>query len=263
EHAPESPAQDKTPASSGGMPPMPPVEPEEEANLPPERPLPPQGSHHLSQYNESNFTVSSWDQNDDLIRFQIDWNDGSMSSWSTFVSSNETMIFTKSFTEVREYDVRVRAQDESGMNSSWSEAFTVIVSNEQEEETEEDSEDSGIVATVNNETGETQFSIENDASNLQGKTVVWDFGDGTILEGSSSQHHYTKPGIYTVKVTVTDEWGNTSMKTYTVTIPEPEQKIDTSDVESKQNENGSVSWFLILIGIIVSIVAVILIIRFR
>ena len=263
ESAPESPSQETTPPSSGGMPPMPAVEPEEEANLPPERPLPPQGSLHLNQYELSNFTVSSWDQNDDFIRFQIDWDNGSMSSWSTFVSSNETVTFSKSFTEVKEYEIRVRAQDESGMNSSWSEVFTVSVTNEQERETEENTENDGIVATVNNQTGETQFTIENDESDLQDKTIVWDFGDGTIFEGSSPKHQYTKPGTYTVKVTVTDEQGNTSMKTYIVTIPEPEQKINTSELDLKEKTNGSVSWILILVGMICSIVAVFVVMRFR
>jgi len=263
EKAPETPTQSSSPPSGGGMPPMPPIEPEEEENLPPERPLPPQGSLHLNQYEVSNFTVSSWDQNDDSIRFQINWDDGSISNWSRFVSSNETVTFTKSFSKSKDYKIRVRAQDEIGLNSSWSNELIVNVSCKKNET--EESENSEIVATVNSETGETQFFIKNDTSDLQEKTIVWDFGDGTILEGPSSQHHYTKPGTYTVKVTVTDEQGNSTMKTYNVIIPEPQQQVDTSSISSqtKSPQITNVPWILILVGILSSIIAVVIIIQIR
>lgn len=40
--------------------------------------------------------------------------------------------------------------------------------------------------------------------------IIWDFGDGTTYTGSSAQHSYTWPGIYTVKATLLDVEGNTT-----------------------------------------------------
>jgi PKD repeat protein len=44
-------------------------------------------------------------------------------------------------------------------------------------------------------------------------TRLWDFGDGTTSTSTSPSHTYSTPGIYTVKLTVTDAKGNTSTET--------------------------------------------------
>jgi len=52
-------------------------------------------------------------------------------------------------------------------------------------------------------------------------SYVWDLGDGTIGEGIEFRHRYTKPGVYEVKLSVTDTAGvanSTSTDTVRVTI---------------------------------------------
>jgi hypothetical protein len=41
----------------------------------------------------------------------------------------------------------------------------------------------------------------------------WDFGDGTTSTNASPSHSYKNPGDYTIKLTVTDDRGNTSTET--------------------------------------------------
>ncbi|MGE5112804.1 MAG: PKD domain-containing protein [Acidobacteriaceae bacterium] len=45
-----------------------------------------------------------------------------------------------------------------------------------------------------------------------------DFGDGTVVNGTSGSHIYSNPGNYTVKATVTDNQGVTSIATQAVSI---------------------------------------------
>src|SRR5262249_48037447 len=45
-----------------------------------------------------------------------------------------------------------------------------------------------------------------------------DFGDGTVVNGASASHTYSSAGIYTVKGTVTDEWGKSASASTTVTV---------------------------------------------
>ena len=46
----------------------------------------------------------------------------------------------------------------------------------------------------------------------------WDFGDGNISFSRVTSHDYKTPGIFHVTLTVTDESGNASNCTVTVTV---------------------------------------------
>jgi hypothetical protein len=269
EDAPEDTDNDNGGSSGGGgggfLPPLPPAEPEEEAiNHPPETPLPPQGFAYVEPGIQQTYQASSYDVDDDLIRFQIEWSSGVYSEWSEFVHSNESVSFPFVFASGTEYTLRVRCQDESGLNSSWSEPYDVFVSALNETEEDDDTEEQEIVAEVNNETGETQFTFDGLDNVSEGSHVVWDFGDGNVIEGVSPQHMYSKPGTYTVTVTITDEDGQVSMKTYTVTVPEPQDEVDTSMVESTVEENGEggFPWIFVLVGILGSIAGVFVALRY-
>jgi len=70
---------------------------------------------------------------------------------------------------------------------------------------------------------------QGDVIQLDGSTTVsslmvskdnysWDFGDGTTAIGPSVVHAYSKGGVYTVKLTVTDRGGNAATVAQTVSV---------------------------------------------
>ncbi len=62
-------------------------------------------------------------------------------------------------------------------------------------------------------------SYDNDGSIVK---FEWDFGDGTTALGQNAQHLYGKTGTYTVKLTVTDDRGDASVKTDMIEVlPDP------------------------------------------
>jgi len=52
-------------------------------------------------------------------------------------------------------------------------------------------------------------------------TYRWEFGDGTSASGRTARHTYTRNGVYTAKVTVTDRGGLTGSDEVTVTVGNP------------------------------------------
>src|SRR5690606_5521848 len=75
--------------------------------------------------------------------------------------------------------------------------------------------------------GEPLTFQDNGSYSPSGFNIVdyeWDFRDGTAANGSSVSHVFTQPGMYRVKLTVTDENGceslnSSSLRIYVAPIP--------------------------------------------
>lgn len=77
-----------------------------------------------------------------------------------------------------------------------------------------------------------------DSSDKDGQIVkyTWDFGDGTLSNEENPSHKYNKEGIYTLKLTVTDDKGAIDSKETEVKISK--DNVDpTSDRESESNDD--------------------------
>lgn len=200
------------PGGGGGFPP-PPVG--EENNAPIE-PLEPSGPIFVEMGIEYTYSSSTFDEDGDQIRLKFDWGDGNFSNWSDFVDSNETISMSYNWTSISIYELRVIAQDTNGLNSSWSPALNVTVSQN----------GSGVPPVIiinltgNISVNETIIFDATGSYDIDGYIISyhWDFGDGGTDSGLKPYHIYKHPGDYVVTLTVIDNYGNNYSKSIVVTI---------------------------------------------
>jgi len=94
-------------------------------NHPPDKPITPTGevSGRIStQYKYSSSTI---DIDGDYVSYFFHWDDGTNSSWLGPYLSNDTCSAFKTWSTVRDYSVKVKAKDEFGAESDWSDPLVV------------------------------------------------------------------------------------------------------------------------------------------
>lgn len=96
-------------------------------NNPPESPLNPIGLTSVKLGISYIYNVTAFDQDGNKIRLRFDWGDGTFSDWSEFVNSNAIVSFSHNWNSPSNYSIRVIAQDNNGLNSSWSTPLRVTV----------------------------------------------------------------------------------------------------------------------------------------
>ena len=175
------------------------------------------------------YSSSTYDIDGDQIRYKFDWGDGTYSDWSEYVASNTSVSMSHYWNSISTFEIHAIAQDENGMNSSWSLPLEVTVSQAASGETPP-------VVDINFSVNESDdLIIEFDASGSfdpDGNIAnyLWDFGDGENGTGISPIHTYAAPGTYTVTLEVTDNNSNIIYsKSIIITVgseaePESEEK---------------------------------------
>jgi PKD repeat protein len=142
------------------------------------------------------------------------------------------------------------AQDENGVNSSWSTALNITVS-------QADSGEIPPVADINvsSNASANQTIVFNASGSYDIDGVIvsyqWDFGDGTTGSGVSPEYVYKHPGKYSVTLIVTDNNGNTYSKTMTVNVAS-----EAKEGQSKEQDVLLFHFGIIFVGVIVFIIGV-------
>ena len=199
---------------------------DDDENNSPEEPVKPSGPTLIEVGVEYVFETWSFDADGDSIRFMFDWGDGNYSDWSEFVDSNVSVSMSYFWTYTSSFKVKAIAQDENGLNSSWSLPLNVNVSQ--------------VVFGIGLPVADFNFSgnfTENDtimfdasgSFDVDGFIVsyYWDFGDGEYGSGITLYHIYSSSGDYNVTLVVTDNNGNTCIKSVTITVASSvEEELD-------------------------------------
>jgi hypothetical protein len=94
----------------------------------PEIPDMPSGETNVKTGVEYGYSTKSSDLDGDMIKYGWDWDgDGTVDEWTDFYDSGVTVSTSRSWDEEDVYEIKVKARDEHGAESGWSEPLTVNV----------------------------------------------------------------------------------------------------------------------------------------
>ncbi len=97
-------------------------------NHPPNPPDKPYGKTVGEVGKYYTYSTQTTDPNDDDVYYFFDWGDGTDSGWLGPYASGETVSATHRWYNKGTYNVMVKAKDESGIESGWSEPLSVLIS---------------------------------------------------------------------------------------------------------------------------------------
>jgi hypothetical protein len=97
------------------------------SNKAPENPEKPQGPLEGIILDEYSFTTSTIEPENEPIYFFFKWGDGTTTDWLGPYTNNETCEASHSWNAAGDYNITVKAKDENGTESDWSEPHTIHI----------------------------------------------------------------------------------------------------------------------------------------
>jgi hypothetical protein len=201
-------------------------------NQAPLTPIRPFGENQLKKGFSYGFSTTTTDPDDDTIRFAWDWNgDDVIDHMTSYVNSGESVIVFHEWEEEGIFNVRVKAEDEHGSTSDFSEPLTVTVSINTAPNVP------NINGPIKGKAGvEYDYkisSIDPDGDDVyyyiewfEGcPGVIW---DGPYLSGEeiTKSRLWEEQGTYTINVKAQDDYGGVSdWATLVVTMPKNKMLI--------------------------------------
>ena len=188
-------------------------------NQPPLPPLRPQGNTTGKTEESIIFTTNTTDPDGNPVRFGWDWNnDSTVDDWtseSDLFDSGENCSIPHSYSAAGTYDIKVKAMDVHGAESTWSSVLTVAITS--------DNSPPSIPTLTGPSEGGTNKTISFSAvsTDPDGDQISYYFnwGDGTssgwttsYLSGFSASvsHSWNTTGTFSVKVKAKDGPGHES-----------------------------------------------------
>ncbi|MGQ9582868.1 MAG: PKD domain-containing protein [Thermoplasmatota archaeon] len=148
-----------------------------------------------------------------VARFLFDFGDGETSGWLADPSTSHC------YGRRGSYRARLMVMDDAGAESDWSPDAVVKVLNSPPEAALEASARVGTVRTL------FRFTSRSLDPDGEIREQLWSFGDGATAAGPCASHTYSRKGVFTVVLTVTDEEGASSSASLNLSVrnlpPEP------------------------------------------
>jgi hypothetical protein len=181
------------------------------ASSPPRKPTKPDGPEEWAIGIEATFTSTTTDPDGDSIEYLFDWGDGTDSGWVGPYPSGQTGKASHTWTELGEYQIKVKAQDKYGVPSEWSEPATITIV---------ENDPPGVPIIKGPKTGAARIlltfkvSAEDPEGNDVSYMVAW--GDGHYVPYTGPyppgtevtfSHAWSNGGDYTIIVKAMDQYG--------------------------------------------------------
>jgi len=197
-----------------------------EDSTPPEKPNAPQGPARGFKDVDYQYTTSCVDEDSEQMVYLYDWGDGNY-SWNNWFSVNTAATVSYSWAEDGTYLVRVKAFDDQGFESGWSDALSVKIGNEAPYKPDTPFGD------LEGKPGDECTIRTNEATDPDGDEITvyeWDLiGDDSIADETTSEssitYSWNEKGTYTVRVRAIDEFGAESPWSNPASVTMPKSKI--------------------------------------
>lgn len=97
-------------------------------NTPPTKPEKPDGPTSGNYKDTHEYSTKSTDEDGHRLRYGWDWDgDGDVEEWTDYVNENTEITTSNKWSSKGTYDIRVKAQDEYGEESNWSDPLVVTM----------------------------------------------------------------------------------------------------------------------------------------
>jgi outer membrane protein assembly factor BamB len=96
-------------------------------NRAPNVPAVPAGPDSCFTDTTHTFTTIATDPDGDSVAVHFDWGDSTVSGWSSWIASGDTIALTHVWPDTGTYEVNVQARDRDSLTSNWSTALAVRV----------------------------------------------------------------------------------------------------------------------------------------
>jgi len=210
---------------------------------PPATPDKPTGPTHGVLNVEYSFSSKTTEPDGDQIYYMFSWGDGTYSEWLGPYNSGTTVTGSHPWSAVGSYDVKVKAKDVYGVQSSWSDSLTISIVDNNPPNTPT------INGPASGKPG-VSYLYTFSTTDPEGDNVYYylDWGDGTNsgwlgphVSGAqaTATHSWSAEGTYTVKVKAKDIHDDESdWETLDVTMP-LDLKISQSTSQQISQQSSS------------------------
>jgi len=207
-------------------------------NKPPLAPEKPFGQNYGNTGDSYTYRTSTIDPEGSKVRYYFSWGDGT-GEWTDYVHSGDTISVSHVWTLAGSYQVKVKAQDEEGAGSEWSEALEVYIINENNLPPNKPAKPSGPTSGRVN----VEYTYRVVTTDPEGDQIYYliDWGDGTDSgwlgpyesgETIEARHKWTTQGNYQIKVKSKDMFGAQSEWSDPLPIAMPKSLYQASSVKT-------------------------------
>ncbi|MGC9309022.1 MAG: hypothetical protein ACP5FL_09655 [Thermoplasmatota archaeon] len=173
-----------------------------DTNQPPAVPEQPEGESYLQPGEAYGYSTTATDPENNKIRYCFDWDDGTDCTWTSLYQSGAEATATHTFHAAGDHDIRVKAADEHGKESSWSDSYRVFV-------VDKPPEAPSITGPTTGKAGVSYiYNMSANEPNMEDVRFSITWGDGTeevteyYASGATAAipHTWDSEGSYTVTV---------------------------------------------------------------